>query len=133
MWFNTKKIRRQVCLEPDLYVATRCHAFRSSCDAYVALASPISMVFPWRYRRFRFNQDPEAVPNRSIDIGAVDTQVSLSCFARLDFSCPVTRDCRKKNDIGEEEMAGVRVGIDTICFFLAYYAFQYTVYLLKLC
>ena len=39
MWFHTKKIRRQVCLEPDLYVATRCHAFRSSCD--VALASPI--------------------------------------------------------------------------------------------
>ena len=41
MWFHTKKIRRQVCLdlEPDLYVATRCHAFRSRCD--VALASPI--------------------------------------------------------------------------------------------
>ena len=39
MWFHTKKIRRQVCLEPDLYVATRCHAFRSSCD--VALASPM--------------------------------------------------------------------------------------------
>ena len=35
----TKKIRPQVCLEPDLYVATRCHAFRSSCD--VGLASPI--------------------------------------------------------------------------------------------
>ena len=40
MWFHTKKIRRQVCLEPDLYVATRCHAFRSSCD--VALASPMA-------------------------------------------------------------------------------------------
>ena len=38
MWFHTEKIRRQVCLEPDLYVATCCHAFRSSCD--VALASP---------------------------------------------------------------------------------------------
>ena len=42
MWFHTKKIRRQVCLEPDLYVATRCHAFRSSCD--VALASPIEQA-----------------------------------------------------------------------------------------
>ena len=42
MWFHTKKIRRQVCLEPDLYVATRCHAFRSSCD--VALASPIGIA-----------------------------------------------------------------------------------------
>ena len=40
MWFHTKKIRRQVCLEPDLYVARCCHAFRSSCD--VALASPMS-------------------------------------------------------------------------------------------
>ena len=39
MLFHAKKIRCQVCLEPDLYVATRCHAFRSSCD--VALASPI--------------------------------------------------------------------------------------------
>ena len=35
-----------------------------------------------------------------------------SCLAHLDFSCPVTWDCRK-NDNGEEEMAGVRVGIDT--------------------
>ena len=40
LWFHTEKIRRQVCLEPDLYVATRCHAFRSSSD--VALASPMS-------------------------------------------------------------------------------------------
>ena len=36
-----------VCLEPDLYMyaATRCHAFRSSCD--VALASPNLCI---RYR-----------------------------------------------------------------------------------
>ena len=39
---SIQKIRRQVCLEPDLYVATRCHAFWSSCD--VALASPMGPV-----------------------------------------------------------------------------------------
>ena len=42
MWFHTGKILRQVCLEPDLYVATRCHVYRSNCD--VALASPIGLA-----------------------------------------------------------------------------------------
>ena len=53
----------------------------------------IPLVFPWRYRPLQSRG--YAVPSRSIDIGAVDSQVSLSCLARLDFSCPVTRDCRK--------------------------------------
>ena len=48
MWFHTKKIRRQVCLEPDLYVATRCHTYRSSC----ALASPMARG-PSSERAFR--------------------------------------------------------------------------------
>ena len=51
MWFHTKKIRRQVCLEPDLYVATRCHAFQSSCD--VAFASPV-VDHPFYYYYYFF-------------------------------------------------------------------------------
>ena len=64
------------------------------------------MVFPWRYRMPQ-SIARHAVPSQLIDIGAVDSQVSLSCLARLDFSWPVTRDCRK-DDNEDEEMAGER-------------------------
>ena len=38
-----RRYNAKLCSEPDLYVATRYHAFRSSCD--VALASPIQALF----------------------------------------------------------------------------------------